>query len=209
MNDLKYWTEYYKNNKGIKKTPSPFAEYLLESGVIVKNLNLIELGCGNGRDSMFFAKNDVNVTAIDQCENTTTILNKIDNIHSYPHDFTNLPPLHKEHYIDIIYSRFTIHSINEESEDRTLKWVYENLKKGGLFCIEARTVKDPLCGKGEDKGNHIWFYNNHHRRFLDAEKFRSKLIALGFEIKLFDEKNGFAKYKNEDPIILRAIVEKI
>ena len=209
MNDLKYWTEYYKNNKGIKKTPSPFAEYLVENGIILDSQTLVELGCGNGRDSMFFANNNVNVTAIDQCTNTTSVLNELDNIHSYPHDFTNLPPLHKELDIDIIYSRFTIHSINEKSEDRTLMWVFNNLNIGGLFCIEARTIKDPICRKGEDKGNNIWFYNKHHRRFLDAEKFRSKLLNIGFEIKFFKEKNGFAKYKNEDPIILRVIAQKV
>ena len=29
---------------------------------------LIELGCGNGRDSLFFAKNGINVTGIDASE---------------------------------------------------------------------------------------------------------------------------------------------
>jgi len=87
--------------------------------------------------------------------------------------------------------------------------VYNNLKKDGILCVEARTLKDPIFGKGIDKGNNIWFYNDHHRRFIDALSFKNKLVEMGFEIKLFEENNGFAKHKDDDPVVLRAIVKKL
>ena len=206
INDKKYWSDFYSNNTSLAKNPSPFAEYLLSNSIIKKGDCLIELGCGNGRDSMFFAKNNISVTAIDQCKNTTSILNKLENIESYSHDFTNLPVFEKK--LDVVYSRFTLHAINEKGEANTLKWAFENLVKGGLLCVEVRTLKDPIFGKGIDKGNNIWFYNNHHRRFVNSQKLKDNLVEMGFKIEFFKEKNGFAKYKDNDPVLLRAIVRK-
>ena len=208
-NDKSYWENFYNNSVNID-SPSPFASFLMDE-IFPKNINvLVELGCGNGRDAKYFAENGIQVIAIDQCENTTNKLNQIDNIDSFSHDFTRLPSFSEKNYqIDVVYSRFTMHSINLQAEERTIKWVFNNLKLGGIFCIEARTIKDSLCGKGINKGNNIWFYNSHHRRFIDANNFKEKLKKNGFKIVYFEEKNGFAKYKNEDPIVLRAIVKKV
>lgn len=209
FNDKAYWVAYYDkllaNNKN--KNPSPFAQSLVEQGYL-KGKSMVELGCGNGRDALFFAKNGAIVTAIDQCENTTQILNNYEGVTSYASDFTNLEPVITSEKFDLVYSRFTIHSIDEEGENRVLNWAFSNLKKGGKLCVEARTLKDPICGKGEDKGSNVWFYNEHHRRFIDAAAFRYKLQEVGFDLVFFQEKNGFAKYKEEDPIVLRMIALK-
>ena len=66
--DTKYWNNYYQNHgkdKGISKCSS-FAQFCIENFFTKKNLNIIELGSGNGRDAIFFAKYKHNVTAIDQ-----------------------------------------------------------------------------------------------------------------------------------------------
>lgn len=208
--DKEYWKAYYDqllaSNAGLG--PSPFAEYVVHSGILKDVTRLIELGCGSGRDSIYFSKNGPHVVAIDQCPNVTAYLDEYDNITSYADDFTNLTNVQKEELFDIVYSRFTMHSIDESGEDRTLQWAYNSLKEGGAFCIEARTTKDPLCGQGEDKGNNVWFYNDHHRRFIDAKGFASKMEGLGFQIDLFKERNGLAVYKDEDPIVLRVIGRK-
>jgi ubiquinone/menaquinone biosynthesis C-methylase UbiE len=208
INDKKYWSEFYFNNNELTKKPSLFAQYLVENSVINEGDVLFEIGCGNGRDSIFFAHNNIDVTAVDQCDKNISFLNEQhNNISFISDDFTNLSNL--ESKVNVVYSRFTLHSINDEGEQRTLNWVYNNLKKDGILCVEARTLKDPIFGKGIDKGNNIWFYNNHHRRFIDALSFKNKLVEMGFEIKLFEENNGFAKHKDDDPVVLRAIVKKL
>ena len=53
MNDKEYWTNYYADNS--KPTDaSTFAEFILP--YLDENKDLIELGCGNARDSIFFSK---------------------------------------------------------------------------------------------------------------------------------------------------------
>ena len=207
--DKDYWTKFYSNNINNKELlkPTTFAKFLVNEDYIVKKNNLIELGCGNGRDTIFFAKQGVHVTAIDQCENTTKQLNTIANINSYHADFTRL--IESKNNFDVVYSRFTLHSINDEDEERTLGWVHKNLNKGGLLCIEARTIQDPIYGMGQDMGNNVWFYNEHHRRFIVAEEFVNKLKSFDFKIILSEEKNGFAKMgMDNDPVVLRVIARK-
>lgn len=207
FNDKEYWENYYEKVLGTNKisSPSPFAKYLIENDYIKPNNSIIELGCGNGRDSMFFAKQNCNVTAVDQCNNTTSFLNSIQNIHSFPYDFTRLNKL--ENKVNVVYSRFTLHSIDDKAEERTIKWAFDNIEKDGLFCIEARTINDPIFGLGEDKGDNVWFYNNHHRRFLVAEIFKNKIEKSGFEIILFKESNDFAVSGDNNPIVMRLIVK--
>lgn len=61
-------------------------------------LSLLELGCGNGRDALFFAKNKIQTTAIDQVADEISYLAKhcatttkgIANPHFIAVDFTNL-----------------------------------------------------------------------------------------------------------------------
>ena len=208
FNDKKYWEEFYEEvlQKSRLLNPTPFSEFVLDH-YLSKNERLVELGSGNGRDSIYFAKNDIQVTSIDQCANVIQNLSHYKNITAYSLDFTNLQRF--ETKFDVVYSRFTLHSIDLEGENRTIVWSYDNLKTRGRLCIEARTLKDPIYGKGEYKGTNTWFYNNHHRRFIDAEKFRVKLEKIGFKVLIFKEERGFAKMGDDnDPVILRLIVEK-
>ena len=61
--------------------------------------------------------------------------------------------------IDVFYSRFTIHSITKKDEIILLKKVYKSLINNGLFCIEVRTIKDPLYGKGASYGKNTFIFN--------------------------------------------------
>ena len=73
MNDKSYWKEYYRKNPN-PVDPSTFAKFII--GFMEPEKKLIELGCGNGRDSVYFAQQKINVTAIDQIEEEMDYLNK-------------------------------------------------------------------------------------------------------------------------------------
>jgi hypothetical protein len=63
--------------------------------------------------------------------------------------------------------RFTLHSIPADGASRTLKWAYNNLKDGGILFIEARSVKDPMCGVGTKvEGEEDAYINTHYRHSI-------------------------------------------
>ena len=205
--DYKYWNEYYKKNIAPNE-PSKFAKDILK--YLDSGKKLIELGCGNGRDAMFLANNNISVVAIDQSESSINNLKQSvsnNNIECVVDDFIKTKLLKRESF-DYIYSRFTLHSISEEQEEKLLKRVYEGLKKDGLFLVEARSIKDDIFGLGEKIARNTYVYNNHSRRFIVLDELVKKLTSYGFKIEFVNESNNYAAYKDQNPIVIRVIAKK-
>lgn len=203
MTDIKYWEKYYAKNAG-NETPSPFAKFVLDELEITGSL--LELGCGNGRDSLHFAKYGVAVHGIDQCENTVARLNGLERVNTKfeVKDFTSLDDLG---LYDYVYSRFTIHSISSEQATNTYNWVYNHLNKNGLFLIEVRSVNDEFYGQGEEVERDA-FVSDHYRRFIRLDEILAELKEMGFEVIYSIESKGLAVYKNEDPAVIRIFAKK-
>lgn len=206
IDDIKYWEKYYKKNN-IPFEPTPFSKFILQYLDLENGKNLVELGCGNGRDSIFLSNSGINVLGIDQVNTEIKFLNKefsSDNLKFICSDFTNLDLDFK---FDYVYSRFTLHSIDEEAENRVLNWVSDHLNENGLFFVEARSINDTLYNSGTQISNNENF-TDHYRRYMDKSIFISKLEKLCFKIVYSIEDNGLAIYKNEDPKIVRIISKK-
>lgn len=200
-----YWTRYY-NSHGIPDKPSLFARFVLENH-LTENESLIELGCGNGRDSIFFARHGIDVIAIDQCVEEISNLEKINSLRNLKFicdDFTKLDVGKKFHNI---YSRFTLHAISEREEDMVIEWVKKNIENGGKLFIEVRGKENELYKLGQpvDGEKDAYIYDNHYRRFVDISNLKKKLEGIGFTIISAEEKSGFAPFNDTDYKFIRII----
>ena len=86
-------------------------------------------------------------------------------------------------------------------------WIYRNINDGGKFLLEARSVKDDLYGKGKQVESDA-FVTTHYRRFIRLDKLLDELKDIGFKIKYSIEQKGLARFKDEDPIVIRICAEK-
>ena len=206
-----YWDNYYDKDKTVHY-PSCFAEFCQDKYISDSSI-ILDLGCGNARDSLYFAEHGHCVIGIDYSKvvtkkNIVTSRKLIQNgkIKFIQTDFTR--DLDNYGKIDVVYSRFSMHVISENDQKRLIKEVYKVLEVGGLFLIEFRTINDPLfkCGK---KLSDFERFTDHYRRFIDGTKFLYDLIKIGFHVKLFIEDNKLATYFDEDPVVARYILEKI
>lgn len=201
IHDEKYWNEFYIQNSELSD-PSSFAMYVYEkyinNGLV--DSKLIELGCGNGRDSLFFASKKVSVEAIDYSKETISKLKKLD-ANSINFENKNFAEINEYKDFNFVYSRFTFHSIDDETEKNTLDLLYNVLSDNGLFMLEARTTKDESLNKV--------FGINHYRRYLDFTKTCEKIELLGFKIIEKIESQDLSPYKGENPYLLRIIAEKV
>lgn len=206
--DAKYWNDYYvKNGIGLDR-PSQFAVDMLSYMQVGKSI--LDLGCGNGRDSIFFDENELIVTGIDASEEAIGMLNTYCNekdILFICDDFVTSKALYQQQY-DFCYSRFTLHAIDKAQELELLENVYAALKDGGRFFIEARSIHDDIYGKGTQIGQHEYIYNDHYRRFLVKEEIEDHLKDKGFEIEYIAESRGFAPTEDNDPVLIRIIARK-
>lgn len=205
IDDRVYWEKYYTIHYKIEES-SLFAKTCMKE-YFKKGQTLIELGCGNGRDSVYFAHNGIQVLGIDQCKNIIDFLQKHTNanLNFQCADFANLPV---EAQYDIIYSRFTLHSITQRQQDKVILWAKESLKRGGIFAIEVRGYKNSLYKMGipVEGEKDAFIFENHYRRFLNLEGLLRQL--QDFDIIYAKEEKGFAPFKEEDDYFIRVIVRK-
>lgn len=205
--DTSYWNKYY-TGKMAPEEPSRFAVWV--KGQLEENKKLLELGCGNGRDSLYFKNYNLNVTAVDASNSAIEQLkreNTENNIYFVCDDFVCAPTIFSRWY-DYVYSRFSLHAINDIQETEVIKNVYNAIKTGGKFFIETRGIHDDLYGKGEKLARHTFFYEGHFRRFIEKEELIDKLEQVGFEIEYEAEEKGFAPFGDYDPRIIRIVARK-
>jgi cyclopropane fatty-acyl-phospholipid synthase-like methyltransferase len=205
IEEKKYWESFYAKNRYFEK-PSPFGEFILP--FLQADKHLLELGCGNARDSFFFIKNrNLKITALDQCSEEIDFLNEKKDqldINFIAHDFTNFV---KENSFNYIYSRFTLHSVSVKDEKRTFYNAYKSLVDNGLFFIEVRSIKDDLYGEGTALGDHQ-FITDHYRRFIVMDDMIRNAEESGFSILYKLQSKGLAPYKTRDPEVIRLICQK-
>ena len=197
-----HWEEYYKMKDNAPTFPSPFAEYVANK--FNKNINLLEIGCGNGRDAKYFASMGHKVTAIDRSVAAIKSCNEQfgkDNIKFYAGTISSIKQIDVKDF-DLIYSRFVLHAMSLNEEIQTLKSSHDLLKKGGILCIECRSVNDPLYRKG-DIISHTERIDGHYRRFIILEEIKERLNYSGFKILIEQEDKGLAKFGNDDPVVIR------
>lgn len=200
-----YWKNYYKKHRD-NDIPSTFATFCLDN-YIKNSIHLLELGCGNGRDSFFFARNGIDVTALDLESDEIKYLrkkNNYKNLNFLNRNFTTYTDINQ---YDVIYSRFSIHAITENDEDETLKNSYKNLKNNGLLLIEVRSIKDQMFIDSQCLSDNEGV-TDHYRRFIDFSKLKQKLEGLNFKIIYSIESTGLAIHGNEDPSIIRFVAQK-
>ena len=193
----KYWNKYYSKTH-IRK-PSNFAKFCVK--YFKPKTTILELGCGNGRDSIFFYNKKFKVVGIDSSLVIDTLPFSI-GLTFLRRDFTKLPDC----LVENVYSRFSLHSVSKRDETRVLKWVYRNLLDG-VFCIEVRSVNDEYYGKGKKVGKDAYI-DTHYRRFIRKERLEESLKKTGFKIIYSKEARDFAPFKKENPSIIRIIAKK-
>jgi len=201
----KYWENYYSEKLGFDK-PSSYAIEVLD--LIDKENSILELGCGNGRDSFYFANNGIRVIAIDQSKN---IINQIKNENINPtflcKDIIDIQE-NFNYKVNHCYARFFFHALNENEENSAIKFITNILPINGYFFSESRSIKSSLYGKGKFFFKDI-YSTDHKRRFIRKNNFIAKLEYNGFQIKNIIESDGLAIFKDDDPVVIRICAKKI
>lgn len=202
-----FWDEFYSRGGGVL-APSPFAvhvQHLLDGHP--RDIHLIEVGCGNGRDAAFFARAGLRVTAFDKSEKAIAFCREA---HGGTIDFLastfNTPGLSPSS-ADVIYSRFAVHAMTLEEELEFLVAAFAALRPDGRMFLEARSINDPLARQGEvlSPTERI---AGHYRRFIVMDELVHRLESTGFRVESTIESTGLAPFGDEDPTVIRVVARK-
>ena len=148
--------------------PSEFAQNFVEE---VQRLNLktvLEIGCGNGRDSIFFAQSGLTPTAIDVSPSAielaeTNIKKAGVNVETKVANAENLPFSNNE--FDSVFSLSVLHSTDLK---KSLSEIYRVLREKGYAFIY-------IYGD-------VQFSNNEKRDIIDIDSYMKLLSSIGFTI---------------------------
>jgi len=210
MNKIRhYWDRFYFSHKEFKK-PSNFAKFIKKK-FINKRTKLLEIGCGDGRDSFYFFKYSKKIYSIDQSKlvikkNIQIVKKrKIKNLF-FKKININSSQFQKLRNFNLIYARFFLHAINYEEEKIFINFLKKYSKKNVLVTLEFRTTKDRLLNKGI-KISKYERITDHYRRFINVKDFVNKLKINKFKIIYLKQGKNLSKYKLDNPHLCRIIFQ--
>ena len=191
INETDYW-----NNLWAKQTHVSANTFALRAHQIIKAKNystLLDLGCGDGRDSIFFSSKGLKVTAIDFSPIAINRL-RIQNpdIHFILEDIRNM--VFKEKSFDIVYSHLSLQYFDHETTDEIIRNIYKILTKNGLLFIKCKSTDDQLYGQGEKVGEDM-FWKEHLRHFFSKEYMANilhqfKVVKIRKNTSIYHEKKS-------------------
>lgn len=208
-----YWNNFY--SKWVIDVPSQFCVQMLTE--IDPTHTVVEFGSGNGRDSHYIAHQGYMVVAMDlsaeAVEKSSLAMEQRDIEHavfrvgdvSVDGDIADAIATarvkgHGDSRAVVAYSRFVLHSLDDEQESAFMAALARHLDKGDSLFLEFRSLEDAATDK---------IFGDHYRRYVDTEKLvRSLEQEHGFVIDYCHTGQGMAKYKNEDPFVSRIIARK-
>ena len=199
-----YWDGYYAKAVSAPLAPSQFAAFV--AGEFPDTDLIVDIGCGNGRDSIFFANLGYSVIGIDasasaiqkcrqQCQ-TAQFINCLIADAIQDSRFNEKRLLHNH---VVAYSRFFLHAIDIAEEEQFWNLAQKLcIRQGDALALEFRNEDDSLRLK--ETGLHYRRYPNHEEVLACAQE-------KGFVLRYEAQGRGFAKYKNDDAIVSRLVFD--
>lgn len=173
-----------------------------------KHKTLLDLGCGAGRDSLYFAQKGLKVTATDWSQSGLDQLrklaekNKVANLEVIQQDISKLT--FNPNSFDVIYAHLSLHYFDDETTKQICDKLYSVLKKDGLLFIKCKSTDDMLYGRGRKLEENMYKHRDHVRHFFNKE-YMTALLAKFQIIKVRRSSSVYHSYKSS---FIEAIAKK-
>ena len=206
---LRSWHDFYRSaaSKQVPTTPSPFAAWVADR--LEPRQQVLDVGCGNGRDSVHFAEQGHAVWALDAsgaARQSTRQLARERSVKVRPQDL-NLNDLvstltsgarfaHREKPPDL-YARFLLDTLTPDARRNFYRWARMVQRRGGLTFLEFRTYRGTLRAR---------VFPFHHRAFLDPSRVVAQIERHGGSVVHREEGVGLAPFEGENPHTCRLVV---
>ena len=209
-----HWERFYQGAYGVTapREPSLFARWVAERCEADEPRPLVvDVGCGNGRDTRHFAELGYDVLGLDYAhaglaaarellgdEGEGATLRALD-LNDLRAALVQGAELDQTGGPLVLYARFVVHAVDDDARDNVWRLAATALRRGGRAYLEFRTHRDALT-------EHV-FEEQHYRRFLEPDEIEAELKRHGGAVVHREEGRGLAPFRSEDPDICRMVVQ--
>jgi len=215
MRNKPRWEELYgkKNRYGVK--PCALAKIALERMKKNKVGKILDLGSGEGKDGIFFAKNgyevfclDFSEKAIGSCKENAESAGVENLVHPLLEDISK-PFKFEDGEFDAVFAHLSLHYFDDATTTKIFDEIHRVLKMGGLFFANVKSVNDPLYGKGK-KIDEDTYELGHVRHFFSEAYLleKSKRFEIVSVRELEDESEYAKKEVSGRSVFLEMIARK-
>ncbi|MFM5948124.1 MAG: class I SAM-dependent methyltransferase [Novosphingobium sp.] len=207
-----YWGAYYGKEEA-PVLPSQFALFVaneIATGEIPPVGTICDIGCGNGRDALFFLQLGYAVRGLDASDAAVAVcrqrlsasgkeLAARGRFHQGAADAADCWQSMAEDIPGpvLVYARFFFHAIDDAAELEVLAHAASLIdRNGGALCAEFRTQEDRDSAKATPA---------HYRRFIDPDDFAGRVVAAGLKPLWQAKGRGMAKYREDDAHVARIV----
>ena len=176
-----HWSSLYASSAAPQE-PSAFAVHVADELAPGNGKRVLDVGCGNGRDSIHFAAHGFEVVGYDPTVEAIEAAERLVSSHTLSQRPTFLvtdsmvdaPATN----IDIVYMRFVLHAIQKVTSERVVSAVSKTLRRGGRIFVEVRSDPGgPLAMPLYDGG---YLVDGHYRRPFSRGEIHGLLVFSGF-----------------------------
>lgn len=209
----RHWEQHYRRRRQVD-APSPFSHAFRES--LEPGQTIVDLGCGDGRDSLFFARLGFNVVG---CDASAAAVNRFQESRSHDQservsvlrfdlgDQAAYTALHAQVAVEralsqqpvSIYGRFLLHAVPKATQEVILSQSALLLEVGEAANFEYRTG---------DLDSVQYYYGTHYRRSVDPNEIAADALRLGFSKVTSEVSTEFAPFRDERPLCARSKLVK-
>jgi tellurite methyltransferase len=206
-----FWNRFYQEGS-VRREPSTFCQFIQEQGFVSPASTMVDVGCGNARDTFYFLKSNIKAFGIDGSKSATESnieFAKSLGMEEAPFatvDVTDTQSLMAYKDYDNVYARFFVHAINEKAQHQFLTFL-SFLKEGAKVFLEFRTDKDPMFLRSQQISKNEGV-TDHYRRFINLEEFVKLLPTYKLKIDYIHEAQGLSVRGDDNPYLARIVAHK-
>ena len=207
--DRDRWSRFYRDHATeIPTDPTPYARSLTGQ---VGGSTVVDIGCGNGRDVTFLARNGASVIGLDISlralkdarkqsarEHLPATYGRI-NLASLRDTLLTGADLAAQRSPTVVLARFLVHGLAPRTRDNFWRLTRMLLRGGGRAFLEFRVSTDPP--------DHLHFEWAKGARSMSPDVVAAEASAHGAVVASRVEARGLAPFKNEDPLVCRMTLE--
>ena len=207
-NQQNHWNNKHKAGHISKFSEEPNPLAVEVSRFIQIGAKILELGCGAGIDSKYFAEQGFDVVSTDFAsvviaENQERYKN-IPNLKFEVLDTKVLNSFKYEDF-DLIYARLSLHYFTDIETKLIFKTIKNKLVAGGRLAFLCKSTKDPFYGQGELIEKDMYTLDGHVRHFF-SEEYVKECLTNDFKILTLESGDEFFNGKKSS--FVKIICEK-